>query len=143
MATITANTVSVVCDGCGKPIEPGDGYLEVDSGAAFELHRKRRAATHPPANGRSLVPVDVGALMAAGPDIPWQGWHRACDPHPDSGTYWFAVERIATIADVLEWTAHLSEKQWLASTDWTRLLRGIANGSDGRLICTDVEECNR
>jgi hypothetical protein len=57
----------------------------------------------------------------------WHAWHLACDPEPDGGRYFIDVERIRTAWDVLDWTAHLTQKRWLADTDWFDVVRDIAH----------------
>lgn len=60
-------------------------------------------------------------------DLPKQGeWHCYCRKHalemPDDG-YYFEVSRALSFKDLLDWTFHLSNKNWFASTDWQSFIR--------------------
>jgi len=55
-------------------------------------------------------------------------WHRSCDPAPEDEGYVIGVED-----DLLDWTAHLSEKPWYAATNWTEILRDMS-GQVGPLV---------
>lgn len=94
------------CDVCGKPIADGDGLVtihrdEIPSHRRAEVEWKRR-----------------------GPRGEWRLWHRGCDPDINSDDYFFRIERVRTVADLLDMTAHLSEKGW--DTNWPDVLRGQA-----------------
>lgn len=122
------NLVDVVCTSCNAVIV-GDGYLEVDDGKAMHQHM------NPPEPDIVYEKDDVrldgfsgGQLLDWPAPVSWEAYHWACDPDIEAGTYWIEVDRIATYADVLDWTAHLMEKNWFNETDWSDLLRNVANG---------------
>lgn len=55
--------------------------------------------------------------------VAWQVVHATCDPHPESDGYWIPVERVDSVAAVLDWTLHLHGKGFLDSTNWDSLVR--------------------
>lgn len=139
-----AGTLDLVwlCHECDQPIANGMGYLESrwnDVAAARDGRRDSRARAR--ARARENIPhftedeldgleLYNGADLFAIPDrAPWLAWHVDCDPEPDAGSYWIGVERIRTWPQVLSWTAHLMEKDWLEDTDWSDLLHSIARQS--------------
>jgi len=85
------------CNGCGQLIADGDGYFEVK------------------------VPSPWDGLH---PFAEWRAWHQRCDPEPDADTYWIRVERFNSAAEVHDWHHHLSEKNWIADTNWESLYLG-------------------
>jgi len=112
------------CSTCCQPVANGRGYVCVDSNQAGLTHarhetvdfeyRKRQEAEG------SLVPYPLDEVWDD--PVPWAAYHHGCDPRPDSGDYWFAVERCRTLAEFLHWSAHLLEKRWFAHTDWRDLM---------------------
>lgn len=71
----------------------------------------------------------------------WHVLHKKCDPIPQwASRYWFEVNRLVDDADALDWTRHLSEKNFWpdAWTGWQALLdRGIITAQAG--YATDGE----
>jgi len=60
-------------------------------------------------------------------ELPEQGkWQCYCRKHalelPDDG-YYFGVDRALSFRDLLDWTFHLSYKNWFASTNWQDFIR--------------------
>lgn len=107
------------CAECGQTVRSDDGYLCVDQNAALREHWAAQARK---ASRDSWERIDLSNL----PDvIHWQVLHRACDPNVDRSDYWIAVERCATAWQLLDWTAHLMEKNWVHQTDWSALIRRI------------------
>lgn len=95
------------CDFCGHAIRGDTGYVFVDWGEAMRRHTLRRQGTQSPQY----------------PRVPWHVAHRRCDPNPDRDDYWFAANRCRATDDALDWWLHLSEKGWVAETDWPRFVR--------------------
>lgn len=108
------------CDKCGKPIADGSGYICVDDSAAYRILRHRAELS-------SGARRQVTLIRASDIEIPgvarWHVWHRACDPHADGDGYWFGVERCRTLEHLLDWNAHLAEKNWIRHTDWGRFIQ--------------------
>lgn len=60
--------------------------------------------------------------------VRWRPWHRGCWRGQER--YAIDVERIRTLAQVCDWTAHLMGKAWLRYTDWPLVLRTVSGGID-------------
>ena len=54
----------------------------------------------------------------------WFPQHTRCDN--GGGAYYIDVELVRTHQQLLQWTAHLMGKAWLADSDWSDWLRIIA-----------------
>jgi predicted GIY-YIG superfamily endonuclease len=125
----------LICTACGKP---GADYLEVDDSKAYqqmldERAREQNRLERSRTEGLTAF-IITGAELMEGPDrVPWQAWHRACDPRPDASTYWFDADRISTWEHVADWTAHLMGKNWFLDTDWQQLLWDLS-GRNPRLL---------
>lgn len=122
--------LTIVCSTCKEPIEDGHGVVECDWDAAHQLmdDRKRERAENRARNGGYLVyggPDNPWQFDLMDADIPWRGYHYDCDPNPEKATYWFAVERCRSLADLFDWIGHLGEKEWVDHTNWTDCIRGI------------------
>lgn len=119
------------CAGCGQLIDEGPGHLQVDNAevAQHELEREEWERRHPDDEfgGKLLTIADLKAFPAL---ARWQAWHWDCDPDHDSSAYAIHVERIRTPRDVIAWTAHLMEKDWLTATDWSELLHNIGSAAN-------------
>ncbi|MFE7229878.1 hypothetical protein ACFVAF_04220 [Streptomyces sp. NPDC057596] len=129
--------LQLICDACGKPIKGAEGYLWIDNDqinavlkAASAWERKHTITDGPLAGGQMYSGAD---LFDYPEDIKWQAHHHACDSNQDANAYSIQANRIDTWAELLDWTAHLMEKDWLTHTDWDELLRGIHGGAT-RLI---------
>jgi hypothetical protein len=96
---------------------------------------ERRAYTqYWAAQDAMAAPDTPGWVAVADVDLPEspqrvrvQAYHRACDPHPERGVYWIDVER-ARGTDVLDWCAHLAEKEWFGRADLIAFIRRYQNG---------------
>jgi hypothetical protein len=113
-----------VCDGCGKPADNGYLYVTYAAIHEYEVQKSEWDAAHPPGQALSLT-----GLFDHPEPARWWLMHRRCDPQPDADSYWIDLERINTWERLVHWTAHLMEKNWLASTDWQRLLQGAEYGN--------------
>lgn len=96
--------------------------------------------------GHGLRIYNLRDFMSNVPDhAKWHVHCDACNPHEDEyepgvycgGCYWFAVDRCRTWAQLIDWTAHLSEKDWLRSTNWPDFIRAIAHGTPGAGFVTE------
>jgi hypothetical protein len=122
------------CHGCKTAVGDGDGYLEVDWIAASDAvyaTRRLRAEYEARANG-GLVVLTMTDLERYPEDLPWLVWHRRCDSEPEGGGYWIAVERARTVGQILDWSAHLEEKNWQAHTNWHRFIAAAASSAVAR-----------
>lgn len=147
-ATRSAGNLRAVCFTCREDIPPGGGVIhishhEVDQVLQARAAVRERQAAKAAAEGRTGLAAQVLTLneLLEGPeDARWQVHCDACNPHRDegcAGCYWFGIQRCSTWAQLVEWTVHLSEKDWVhAATNWMQFIRGAAHGhSEVGLIC--------
>lgn len=114
------------CDVCHEPVHDGTGYIECDRYAAQEQRRhvERNEAPRAPRreSGASAIPAsDIEPLAL----VPWHAYHHGCDPHPESDTCWYDIERVNTLTKMLHRTGHLMEKRWFAYTDWRLITQSL------------------
>lgn len=118
------------CRICEQDVADGEGYIELPD----HEHRRYAAETaaweaeygddpHEDVFGFKLL--NLTAVLAMPKEPSWQVLHRRCDPEPDDGGYWFDVARARTYPQILGWTTHLMEKEWLARTNWGDFLRRV------------------
>ena len=124
------------CDACGKPIKAKTGYVTVDRGKAMQQHweadeREFQRLTKARAEGHSFTIISGTELLAWPGPVGWQLLHQTCDQNLERDDYWFGVERVDTLAKLLNWAAHLLEKKWLPETDWSHLLHEAAAAAGG------------
>jgi hypothetical protein len=127
--------ITWLCDVCGQPIKAKTGYVTVDDGKALRQYgdaeeREFRREVEARANGQ-IAFIELTEMLSWPDSVKWQALHHDCDPDPERGDYWFGVERVDTLARLLDWAAHLSEKNWIAQTDWDDLLRTVAAAAGG------------
>jgi hypothetical protein len=132
------------CDACGRAIQDTHGYVQfVDPKTggypqwgeaderqfheAYWAYEDKIAAqqadnvTGAPARWALYSAADLIGL----PEVERakiQAYHRACDPHPDRDSYWVGVERIRG-KDLLDWCAHLCEKEFFGRAEMMTLIR--------------------
>jgi len=122
------------CDACGRAIQDRQGYVQfvdpvtgghphfsgADEREVFETYWKAWDAAE------TVPGVISAAALCALPEPPprakVQAYHRACDPHPDRDSYWVGVERLRG-TDVLDWCAHLAEKEWFGRAELCAFVR--------------------
>lgn len=130
MTVKKADQLVWICDACHRPIANGKGavfvrYSERKAYRDGQVELKRKGKVVGPKRGRHLVLTSLADLMEAADPAPWWAMHHKCDPTPGDCAYWFDVARIRTVLDVLRWTHHLLEKNWLGETDWRDLIGGV------------------
>ncbi|MFL6127115.1 hypothetical protein [Actinophytocola sp.] len=136
-----ARNLRAVCFTCQRDVPAGEGVIHIS-------HREVRQAEQAQTVARARVtkadeegtPFTAADLLAESQEARWQVHCDDCNPHRDdgcAGCYWFAVERCSTWAQLVDWTVHLSEKEWvLSATDWMEFIRATAQGSSQvGLIC--------
>lgn len=134
----------LICDVCKKPIEVDSGYLWIDNdeinktlSAAADWKRKHTITEGPLTGGKMYSAGDLFDYPEA---VQWQAHHHACDPSQKANAYSIQADRITTWAELLDWTAHLMEKDWLGHTDWDDVLRGIHGGQHRLVIAPNSKE---
>lgn len=118
-----------VCDGCGKQVRPESGYFEVSNAAVAAVEQGEKSWRQRYASGSGLVVCSIDELNEYPERAPWKVWHRKCDPTPRDAAYFVDLERCTTAADLLRWTAHLIEKDWVVkSTNWADFIVRVIGG---------------
>lgn len=113
-------TIDWSCQVCTKPIADGKGYVWIDHNEVAAA--QARDARQDPITGE----VDLSDFLTIS-DANWHVHHAKCDPYPNANSYTIAIERIRTVPQLLDWTAHLmSSKGWISATDWDRFLSAVA-----------------
>jgi hypothetical protein len=76
--------------------------------------------------GRSGYLGVIHEQMAGGGPITWTPWHDSCHIDDDVA-YDIGVDMLRTRRQVLDWTEHLSAKNWHHRSNWAALMltRGI------------------
>ncbi len=115
----------ILCDGCLRPIEDGDGFLHVDH-AEINRYRNQRPDEDQPA-------FTLSEFLARYDPAHWQAHHTECDKGSGSVDYDIAVEKVRTWPGLVATTAHMMGKTWLTATDWDHLLEEAASGSGRRI----------
>lgn len=124
----------MICGVCQGPIADHKGWLWVDRAAVNAHARAARQWTkeHEEEPG-GAVSFGIAEILNYPERVAWKAHHGKCDTDPDAGAYTIDSERISTWADLAHWTAHLMGKSWLSSTDWEKILEGVADGAGSRL----------
>ena len=94
---------------------------------------KRRCDERQTISGFRVISGDL--LMDHPEPVGWGVHCDDCNPHWNAdhsgacaGCYWFSLDRCRTYLDLLSWTAHLMEKNWLACTGWGQLIYRLIEG---------------
>lgn len=104
------------CQVCGLPIADREGYVHVD---ALEANRRMIEARESERARNGRRSVSLADLLALPKDIPWQVHHTACAAQPDGPDYWIDVETIRRMDQLMSWSLHVTEKNWVnEATDW-------------------------
>lgn len=128
--------LNVICERCEHSIADGGGTLWIDQSQVNRHEREVRdweAAQEAKAGKGSLLMHSAEDIFSYPKAVPWSAHHSVCDPALGASAYSIEVHRLRTWADLVHWTAHLMEKSWLAATDWSELLAGVANGDGTRV----------
>ena len=124
---MSADRIVWRCSACRKVIDDDFGYVLVDVREATRVLEERAAwdeAHQGALDGKTLRVIDGNELMTYPRDATWRALHSACDPRPDSESeYCIEVDRCRSPWDLIHWTAHLWEKNWIRATDWDHVLR--------------------
>lgn len=113
-----------ICGTCGTRIADGDGVIRVQFGALSDYRQALTAFQEERGPSR---PASIADFLARPRLVPWQILHLVCRPQGEDG-YEIDIEQVRTWRKLLEWTAHLMEKNWLGSTNWATLIGSAARG---------------
>lgn len=114
-------TVRWTCHTCGDQVADDDGHVTINY---RDIRRHAQQAREWEADAGQVV--TMRDLLTYPDQVHWRVYHRDCDPDLESSDYSIDIERIRTPGQVIDWTAHLLEKEWLQTTDWDAVLRGVA-----------------
>lgn len=132
--------LKVICNACSEPISRDTGYLWINMSEVDQVAREMAERTRDRNQGKGpfkpYITVRGGDLLSYPTSVQWQAHHTVCDPDPDGNAYHIAANRIDTWAELLDWTAHLMEKDWFTLTDWDDVLRGVHNGNHRLVVAS-------
>ncbi len=123
---MNTHELNAFCDICNGLIADGEGSIWLRSADLVHAERVTTAREE----GRRTEPSGLPETAA------WNVTHSVCAPGADTAIYRFEVHQCRTWAGLVNWTAHLMEKNWLRHTDWDELLRSASEGEGGRITPT-------
>jgi hypothetical protein len=112
------------CEGCGKSIEKG--YIAVNTKDEVEAGKARRQWDKDHTNEHGWVICNGNDLLTYPHAAHWHISCNDCDLANDI-CYYIEISRINTETKVINWTAHLMEKNWIGDTDWRNLLSNLGS----------------
>ena len=118
-----SDTIEWPCSACQSPVGDGAGQLWVDGEQQYAVEQALKEW-----NREHHGTMSARDLHAYPDPAPWQVTHYTCTPEGTSVLYGIEVHRIRTYRQLVGWTAHLSEKAWLETTNWSDLLRRLSGG---------------
>jgi hypothetical protein len=120
----TAKTHPWLCDICSCEITNGSGYIEITDWPVGETPGGYPHCPTPELEFESPILIgDLMKLQKPQERIAFRVYHVSCDPRPDATGYLIAVERAMTAEQWLEWTRHLTEKNWMSLDDLGRFVK--------------------
>lgn len=133
-ADLAGAHITWLCCGCREAIADGSGYLSLSRAESHRHHEELTAwrERFPSGTEGPHGCADIAALFAHPTPARWMAWCTSCDPEPDGGRYFMAIERIRTAWQMLDLVAHLMSKAWVdEETDWVELVRRASTGLVG------------
>lgn len=118
-----------LCDYCGRPVADGEGCLLVFF-ADLSAYRSADADWKQIHGDGPSTPAQI---LDRPVSVPWHVHHDACNPRREDG-YDIDVRKVRTWRALLLETSRLMSKNWLALTDWPRVIGAAADGSSGRIV---------
>jgi hypothetical protein len=121
----TGPTLRMPCRHCGKQVGTGGYVYCAGDPRKFRREYDKYMSEHS-RNGL----INGGAFIGAPSEPSWILTHSACDDDPAD---WYSIDapRISTWRDVAHWSAHLSEKNWFADTDWAGFVYWLERHNGG------------
>jgi uncharacterized protein YfeS len=112
-----------VCDFCKKTINVNDegGIIYVPKNAVLEAERITKEIEEMGKTG----PIPANKIDIISSTAYWRTSHYTCgqDEYPE---YQIDISRMKTAKQVIEWTSHLMEKNWIALTNWWYFISMLA-----------------
>lgn len=127
---MTTVELEYLCDSCSRPVADGQGSLYINFS---EVRAHQSAHAEWEANRDPAGAIDIMSLLGLPKPATWHIHHDVCSTD-GAGDYDIGVEQVRTWRDLLAWTAHLMEKNWLPDTDWRSVIGNAANGRDRRIV---------
>lgn len=110
----SSDVLTCVCAVCRRPVDPNEGLLSVALSTDHVVPRR---------------PDPADFWDDAFEPAYWRVAHLECHPDTEAVSYGIELHRACTPRQLLLWTAHLSEKPWLANTTWMSLVRSVAENA--------------
>lgn len=112
-----------VCDFCKKAIDVNDegGIIYVSENAVIEAERITREIEKMEKKG----PVPANKIDIVSSTAYWRTSHYTCG-QDEYLEYQIDISRIKTAKQVIEWTSHLMEKNWITLTNWWHFISVLA-----------------
>ena len=123
------------CSTCDHPLRPGGGWIELRGDQmrhAYEALRHEAEVEARAQRSGGFVIYNGADLLDFPTPGRWRATCRDCNGDDEGSGYFIEVERIATVAAVLDWSAHLAGKVWTEHSDWDDLCRLVAAAATGR-----------
>ncbi|WP_157099367.1 hypothetical protein [Microbispora sp. ATCC PTA-5024] len=124
----------VICDGCGRPIDDGEGFLYVELAKVRDLWSAKA--------DEDTTVLSLESLMSRPTRPTWHARHTACAPDDGGDAYDVPVAQVRTWPRLATTTARLMSKNWFASTDWNAVLEGAASACGRRVSRTAMREAS-
>ena len=126
------------CSTCDKPLQRGHGWIELigsQMALAYDAlrHADQMIARAYRTTGLPQMTTGADLLDMPGP-AHWRATCRTCNGDDAGSGYFIEVAQISSLAAVLDWTAHLSQKVWLEHTDWDDVCRLVAAAAIRRAV---------
>jgi predicted GIY-YIG superfamily endonuclease len=125
--------LAAICDTCQRHIAAGNGVIHISMREVAVAERSMRQWE----SENSGPLLRVSDLMSMPEEARWKVECLDClspRDNPDfdnaEACYFIEIERCLTWAELIEWTVHLSEKDWVRSTDWMFFIGRAARGED-------------
>jgi hypothetical protein len=129
----------IICGTCNKPVDETEGNagnLWIPRHEVLNRQDAHRAwmdeyATPTEGGGHVITGRGIGTRPLR---VAWRADHSACDSGDIDDMYSIPNIKLRTWADLVAWTAQLSEKSWLEHTNWIAMTRGVAAGMSGLIV---------
>jgi hypothetical protein len=105
-----------ICD-LNDAVEVGVRYNDIHDEREARLKWEQE---HPPEESPSGLTFMRASDLFYWPDIPWEAYCGSCG---EADLYVIPIEETHAATDLLDWTVHLMEKNWILATNWREFVR--------------------